>query len=331
MMPRNSARTVLFGVVAAVLASVSPLHAVEACKVKVGKTGTISVSARNVTGGVLWGPVSGAETTPFENAATCLVRGRARRCRLGAARTAGAITPPPLCMIYLADGGPTTCAAHIKGCTPGVRASPDLSDIPTLQAAVAALQSANANLQAQVAGLQTLLASVSLHDGGATVRFTGVDVQIVSGSGSTAGPLNGRGNLIVGYNEVGGTCADGENGGYPCAVDGDCPLSSCALGGGKQGSHNLVVGAFHLYTSYGSIVGGFNDAVTAPHTFVVGAHNNAYGVSGSVTGGVLNVAAAPNSSVSGGTGRFTTVDQGWAAGAYGTITSGIFTSPSPIM
>src|SRR2546427_4427760 len=34
-----------------------------------------------------------------------------------------------------------------------------------------------------------------------TVRFSGVNVQIVSGSGSTSGAVNGEGNLIIGYAE----------------------------------------------------------------------------------------------------------------------------------
>src|SRR4051812_43116612 len=32
-----------------------------------------------------------------------------------------------------------------------------------------------------------------------TIRFTGVNVQVVSGSGATDGAVNGAGNLVVGY------------------------------------------------------------------------------------------------------------------------------------
>src|SRR4051794_30521077 len=48
-----------------------------------------------------------------------------------------------------------------------------------------------------------------------TVRFSAVNVQIVSGSGSTAGVVNGQGNLVLGYDEVPGS---------------------------QTGSHNLVLG-----------------------------------------------------------------------------------------
>jgi hypothetical protein len=46
--------------------------------------------------------------------------------------------------------------------------------------------------------VQLLLGAISSQDGGATLRLSGVNLQIVSGSGSTAGPVNGKGNLIIG-------------------------------------------------------------------------------------------------------------------------------------
>src|SRR5262245_45511952 len=47
----------------------------------------------------------------------------------------------------------------------------------------------------RVEALEKLLASVSLGPDGSTIRFTGVNVQVVSGVGATDGPINGRGNL----------------------------------------------------------------------------------------------------------------------------------------
>jgi hypothetical protein len=71
-----------------------------------------------------------------------------------------------------------------------------------------------------------------------TAQFAAVNVQIVSGLGSTdgSGNVNGKGNLVVGY---------GENaGGLP-----------------QDGSNNLIVGADNGWEGFGSIVGGFgNDA-----------------------------------------------------------------------
>src|SRR3712207_9039769 len=34
-----------------------------------------------------------------------------------------------------------------------------------------------------------------------TIRFSGVNVQVVSGSGATEGTVNGVGNLVVGYKD----------------------------------------------------------------------------------------------------------------------------------
>jgi hypothetical protein len=69
-----------------------------------------------------------------------------------------------------------------------------------------------AALEARVAELETLLAALSLEADGRTLRFTGVNVQIVSGSGATDGPVNGLGNLIMGYNEDEATNGCGPSG-----------------------------------------------------------------------------------------------------------------------
>jgi hypothetical protein len=72
-----------------------------------------------------------------------------------------------------------------------------------------------------------------------TVEFAGVNVQIVSGLGSTdgGGTVNGEGNLVVGYAENPGSL-------------------------GRGGSNNLIVGADNGWKGFGSIVGGFgNDAI----------------------------------------------------------------------
>jgi hypothetical protein len=72
-----------------------------------------------------------------------------------------------------------------------------------------------------------------------TAAFSGVNVQIVSGLGSTddGGTVNGEGNLVVGYAENPGSLE-------------------------QTGSNNLIVGADNGWEGFGSIVGGFgNDAI----------------------------------------------------------------------
>jgi hypothetical protein len=54
-------------------------------------------------------------------------------------------------------------------------------------------------LEARIAKLEELLAGVTRS--GSNITFSGVNVQIVSGRGSTDGTVNGTGNLIVRYNE----------------------------------------------------------------------------------------------------------------------------------
>jgi hypothetical protein len=108
--------------------------------------------------------------------------------------------------------------------------------------------------------------AISIEDGERTVRFSGVNVQIVSGAGATDAPVNGMGNLIVGY--------DADTGGYA-----------------RTGSHNVVVGDEHTYSSYGGIVAGFQNAITGQGATVSGgSYNIASGRYASVTGGSRNAA-----------------------------------------
>jgi hypothetical protein len=137
-------------------------------------------------------------------------------------------------------------------------------------------------LAARVAELESLLAEVSRVevDGHPTVRFSGVNVQVVNGVGTTSGGPNGRGNLIVGYST---------------------PRAGGSSAAPRTGSHNLVVGDEHSWTSHGGILGGFRNAVTAPWaTASGGQENTASGVAASVTGGIGNRASSSHASVVGG-------------------------------
>jgi hypothetical protein len=118
--------------------------------------------------------------------------------------------------------------------------------------------------------------------------FEGVNVHVRSGAGSTndgtseedpATALTGLGNLVIGYNET---------------------LDSLE----RNGSHNLVVGSLHAYSSWGGFVAGLANSITAPSASVSGGHlNTAAGNSASVSGGVSNTAEGEGASVSGGLGN----------------------------
>ncbi|MHC4202968.1 MAG: hypothetical protein ACYSU0_23520, partial [Planctomycetota bacterium] len=153
-----------------------------------------------------------------------------------------------------------------------------------------------ASLQVRIAELEARLACVTLENGGDDFVFTGVNVHVRSGSGSTAGGPNGRGNLIVGYNEATGSQT-------------------------RTGSHNLIVGPEHEYTSYGGVVAGYENTISGRHASVTGGErgiasgryssvtggydNDATGWYASVAGGQLNSAGGLVSSVAGGLGNTT--------------------------
>ena len=131
--------------------------------------------------------------------------------------------------------------------------------------------------EARIAVLEALLNGVTRN--GDTLVFgspgSGMNVQIVDGSGDTDGVVNGLGNLIVGYNENSGQT--------------------------RTGSHNLIVGPDHSYSSYAGLVVGYENTITGSYSSVSGGSGNtASGSYASVSGGYGNVASGSYSSVSGG-------------------------------
>ncbi len=141
-----------------------------------------------------------------------------------------------------------------------------------------------AGLQAQITALQVKLANMSVV--GNTVIFSGVNVQVKSGSGATAGAVNGLGNLIVGYNE--------------------------SSGDDHSGSHNLIIGPYHSYASYGGLVAGYNNSIIGNFSSVSGGSNNTASSNyASVSGGNSNTASGSSSSVSGG--RYNDAGGDWSS------------------
>jgi hypothetical protein len=113
-----------------------------------------------------------------------------------------------------------------------------------------------------------------------------------SGSGVTSdgGTPIGSGNLIVGYN------------------------AARAVDSSKVGSHNLVVGDNHNFSSYGGMLGGFENAVTGPWSTASGGQNNvADAQAASVMGGRFVRALADwSTGVGGGGGNATVGNTAWA-------------------
>jgi len=107
-----------------------------------------------------------------------------------------------------------------------------------------------------------------------TIQFSGANLQIVNGEGSTEA-TNAAGNLIIGYDENPNT--------EP-----------------QTGSHNLVLGPEQRYTSYGTMLGGRNNKAIGPYDFVVGIANKTSNEGSSVSGGFENTASFEFSSIFGG-------------------------------
>jgi len=189
-----------------------------------------------------------------------------------------------------------------------------------------------AALLSRVVALETKLASVSLEtvNGQPTVRFSGVNVQVVNGLGNTL-TINGLGNLLIGYDEenlVGGTerCSLGitDPGGIAIITMGDCTTAggTWALSH-KTGSHYLVTGSDHNYSSFGGLVAGFRNTVNTKFATVSGGSTNiASGVASSVSGGIENVARGNRSSVSGGTINVASGEDSSVSGGFSNTASG---------
>jgi hypothetical protein len=127
------------------------------------------------------------------------------------------------------------------------------------------------------AALERKLAPLTFDATTNELRLTGVNLRLLNGLGSTD-TTNGLGNLIVGYNEP--------------RDSGETP---------QTGSHNVVVGKQHQFSSFGGLV--------------VGLQNEIRGAFSAVSGGVRNTAAGEFSSVSGGANRTAEGQFDWVAGS----------------
>ena len=113
--------------------------------------------------------------------------------------------------------------------------------------------------------------------------------------------LTGLGNLIVGYNRPPEGLSDGE----------------------RVGSHTLIIGDEHRYSSAGGLIAGFRSTVSGVAASVSGgAGNGASGRVASVSGGESNQASGDGASVSGGANLTAGVEFCWRAGSAGTINDG---------
>jgi hypothetical protein len=148
-----------------------------------------------------------------------------------------------------------------------------------------------------------------------STTFSRCNLIVNDGGGSTdtlvtnaAG--NGLGNLIIGYNQGGRADASGDI---------------------RTGSHNLILGDGNNYSSYGGLVVGFLNTISAQYACVSGGYANvASGQYASVSGGYGNLAGSYYASVSGGfiniaSGQYSSISGGYnnvAPGQYSSVSGG---------
>ncbi len=174
--------------------------------------------------------------------------------------------------------------------------------LAALEADMTALKTRVTVLETENTALKNVLVGVSRN--GTDLYIDGANLHIRDGSGDTEGPVNGLGNLIIGYNEL----RDYEE-------------------NDRTGSHNLVLGSMNNYGSYGGLVAGFWNQISGSYSSVSGGnHNTAGGPGSSVSGGEGNTAVGYSSSVSGGSGNRaygnrSSVSGGWMNTASGDTSS----------
>ena len=146
-----------------------------------------------------------------------------------------------------------------------------------------------AKLEERLAALEKKTGPIQFEERSRTLTLSGVNVQIVNGLKRTQSK-NGLGNLIIGYNEESNRMR---------AIAASDRADYDRL---RSGSHNVVVGTKHVYTSVGGLVAGYKNGIHGPYS--------------TVTGGHLNQALGGASSISGGKGLSVKGRYEWAAGNY---------------
>ena len=181
---------------------------------------------------------------------------------------AGVARPADVLALCIDPGGNVTSAATCK--------KNDTPFTAVSAAQVGALEARVTDLEGKVSALEALVAGVTREED--TLLFSGMNLQVTNGAGSTDS-ANGLGNVILGYN-----AAD------PSDL--------------RTGSHDLVVGDNHTYTSFAGVVSGVDNSLTGRYSFVSGAfENTASGFATFVGGGFANTASGSTSFVGGGAGN----------------------------
>lgn len=180
------------------------------------------------------------------------------------------------------------------------------SQVTKLDGRVDELENQNARLEDKVAALEQKLSKITYEPKGLndlpTVKISGANLQVVNGTGAIQN-LNGLGNVIIGYDEH---AADIK----------------------QTGSHNLVLGDRQTFTSWGGLLAGSKNSVTAPLGVAFGFSNEVKGRWATVTAGFFNGADGDGSSISGGSQSVAKTTLSSISGGFNNFTEGDWASVS---
>jgi hypothetical protein len=161
----------------------------------------------------------------------------------------------------------------------------------------------------RMATVENKLSALTFDGATNEVTITGANLRIINGLGSTE-TTNGLGNLIVGYNEL-------------RQENPDCPRVFVTCTDTRAGSHNVVVGKEHNFTSFGGVVVGLHNETTGDFSAVSGgAGNTANGTWSAISGGTNNTTPGFASTVSAGLRNTASGDRSVVSGGADNTASG---------
>jgi trimeric autotransporter adhesin len=193
------------------------------------------------------------------------------------------------------------CSAALGAVTPGWECMPTTAG----QAVVSGGTGATPSCSTGTAVLAPTYVSSGV-GGKPTVEFSTVNVQVVSGSGSTNGAVNGEGNLIIGYAEnVNSRKQTGSNDLIMGTNNGWTGYGELVVGSNNQasGSYATAFGLSNIASAQSALVAGHENTVSATATAASvtgGQDNTASGAESSIAGGEHNLASDPFSLIDGG-------------------------------
>ena len=127
----------------------------------------------------------------------------------------------------------------VSGETEGSTSSSLTSLITTVEDRVREVESLTTSFESRISSIETKTQSITMEESSRSLIITGVNLHSRNGKGETWS-TNGTGNLIVGYNES--DQGEGEE--------------------DRSGSHNIVIGPYHSFPSFGGIVTGINSTIS---------------------------------------------------------------------